>query len=198
MQLKFDKWQDSELGSGNYGYVRFPGQSGGNDLRYDIGFGYEGDFPFAQTLINPEEDEYLTYLDTEQGHTTGPLLDAIEFRTAIMEVDEDGKVICDLLDHVATNNAFTGIYSDSAKIYEKNCPLVIFIPIVSTPKPDNPNKGMVTVIKYGSFLLDPNVDDKTKEVWSYFIEFLSEEELMTILGNYSSGTKGAIIRLLPV
>lgn len=196
VNLKFEKWQDSQLGSGNYGYVRFPGQSGGDDLNHDISFGYEGHFPFYPDDLEPDP-----YLDTEPGHTTGPLVDAMETRMDMIPII-DGKYVCDFITYDEFDNVkvtLDNFYKqdgtlDTDAIYKKNCPLVVFIPVVTPPKEDSPNKGMVQVTRYASFLLSEITGpDNKKEVKALFIEYLTESELVDILGN---DLKGAVINLI--
>ena len=142
INLKFEKWQDSGLGPGNFGYVAFPGQTGGDDLKTDLSYGYKGVFPFPLTTIETED---LTLIGTEPGQKTGPLVDAMEARMSMIPQNNEGELISDFIGEdgkptldkfIKPNNEY-----DTGKIYEKNCPLVIFVPLVNPPRQENRKKA---------------------------------------------------------
>ena len=166
VQLKYERWQQSDLESGNFGYVRLPGQQGGSDLSDDIGVGYTG----SQEAIAPG-----TEIGPEPGQTVGPCVEGLEER---LEFADDPR--CETIGCLPDN------YYD--------CYLVVIIPVVE--KEDGPGGGQsveLTIKGYASFLLSLEEDANNKEVWGIFIEYLNFDELSEILGDTDGAKRNRLV-----
>jgi len=161
-QLKYERWQYWEYDtSGVFPYLRLGDLSGGSDLSGAIAGGYEGNLEDVATGT-----DHMAEPGGTGGQGGGPLISGLESRLLMV-----GDPYCthpdDLDDSINDETGYRNWY---------NCDLVVIMPlVVEKIHPKN-----FVIGGYATVLLDLEYGPTGKEVWAYFLEYLTYEDLMNL------------------